>query len=143
MQGTEWAGILGQIVTIITSGGITGVSMMVLAFTFLSKGVLVTRSQVRSIEEGHAQALKNQETQYENRIKELAAGKDEAMTIVKTQLAESQANEKTLKEALALERGAKDDITSKVLEGLVPVLQVTNKHLEGIETIAKGGDPEA
>lgn len=125
----------------ITSTGVTAGGLTLLCFLLLSNGRLYTKGQWDRQNLEHDKALALQKDQYENRISEVIAAKDESRQNVKDQLTQTLTDKATLQDALNIERAAKDAIASKVIDEIVPLIQVTNKHLDGIEELAKGGDP--
>lgn len=135
----EW---LQNIINGATSTTVTGGSLAVLSYFLLTSGRIHTRGQVERLNAEHDKALELQKQQYENRIAELIALKDESRQVVTNQLTQALTDKKVLQDALDLERSAKDAIASKVMTEIVPLIQVTNKHLDGIEELAKGGDPQ-
>jgi hypothetical protein len=116
----EW---LQNLINGATSTTVTGGSLAVFSYFLLTAGKIYTKGQ------------------YESRISEIVTLKNESRQIVVDQLTQALTDKATLQNALNIERAAKDAIASKVMDEIVPLVQVTNKHLDGIEELAKGGDP--
>jgi len=132
---------LSSIIQAATSTGVTAGGLTLLCFLLLSNGRLYTKGQMDRANHEHDKAMQAQKEQFEARILEIIAAKDESRQNVKDQLTQALTDKQTLQDALNIERAAKDAIASKVMEEIVPLVQVTNKHLDGIEELAKGGDP--
>jgi hypothetical protein len=134
----EW---LQNLINGATSTTVTGGSLAVFSYFLLTAGKIYTKGQVERLNLEHDKALELQKSQYESRISEIVTLKNESRQIVVDQLTQALTDKATLQNALNIERAAKDAIASKVMDEIVPLVQVTNKHLDGIEELAKGGDP--
>ncbi len=133
----EW---LQNIINAATSTTVTGGSLAVLTYLLLASGRLFTRGQWDRQNAEHDSIIKRQDEAHDARVLDLIKFKDQSIELMQTQLKQAITDRDALRDALDLERGAKDKITSKVIDEIVPLVQVTNKHLEGIEKLAEGGD---
>jgi uncharacterized membrane protein YhiD involved in acid resistance len=143
---------LSQLLGIASTSGVTVGGILGLSFVLLNRGIIWVKPAVDRLNKEHDDtvarinkekddALASQKAQYDSRISEIILGKDEVNTMLKTQLTQAFTDRDAYRQALSLERSASDALTTKVVNELVPYVQLTTKHMGAIEEIAKEVGP--
>lgn len=142
---------LASILQTLSTGGITVGGILGLSFIMLNRGIIWVKPAVDQLIKRHSEAITTfeqqnrdalaaQKEQFENRIREIIAGKDELRALVQAQLTQANTDKQALADALARERKTYNVLATKVVGEVVPYIQVSSKHLQGIEQLAQGVD---
>ena len=131
---------LQTVLNVSGSSLVTGGSLVITSYLLLTNGRLYTRGQWLQNAAEHEKQLDLQKSQYEERINDMVEATDKTLKVVQDSLAQAITDRDAYRDALELERSARDALTGKVIDEIVPLVQVTNKHLDGIEKLAEGGD---